>query len=134
MNWLELVWQYIAMTRNNLCIISISLAQPIINSICLMAGKLLLMLDLANIKQIAELTASWLCLLLLTVFRPNTSYNYNMDQAFKILQKFSKNFKKIVLQQNLFRPIVSFLHLSMPHFLWDNKLSEGIFVLFQWGK
>ena len=25
-NWLELAWQYIAMTRNNLCIISISLA------------------------------------------------------------------------------------------------------------
>ena len=31
--------------------------------------------------------------------------------------------KLIVLQQNLFCPIVSFLHLSMPHFLWDNKLS-----------
>ena len=28
LNWLELAWQYIAMTRNNLCIISISLADP----------------------------------------------------------------------------------------------------------
>ena len=27
-NWLELAWHYIAMTRNNLCIISISLIMP----------------------------------------------------------------------------------------------------------